>query len=107
MRWNGARLHILSTMVAPIRFIMVPMRSLYQGMLKWTLILSFLASACFAQKESLLIGPGDLLHVQVFDTPEMDQHVRVTDAGTVPLMFIGAIHVAGLTPTDASQTIEK
>jgi protein involved in polysaccharide export with SLBB domain len=24
-----------------------------------------------AQRESVVIGPGDLVHVQVFDTPEM------------------------------------
>jgi polysaccharide export outer membrane protein len=34
-----------------------------------------------AQKESLLIGPGDALHIQVYDTPEMEQRARVTDAG--------------------------
>jgi polysaccharide export outer membrane protein len=61
----------------------------------------------FAQKESLLIGPGDMIHVQVFDTPEMDQHVRVTDAGTVSLMFVGAIKVVGMTPTDASQAVAQ
>jgi polysaccharide export outer membrane protein len=56
--------------------------------------------------ESLLIGPGDMLHVQVFDTPEMDQHARVTDDGNVPLIFLGNVHVAGLTPEAAARTIE-
>jgi polysaccharide export outer membrane protein len=78
-------------------------------MLKRILILLTFASVSFAQKEkeSLLIGPGDILHVQVFDTPEMDQHVRVTDAGTISLMFIGSIKVVGMTPTDASQVIAQ
>ncbi|HEX4773760.1 MAG TPA: polysaccharide biosynthesis/export family protein [Bryobacteraceae bacterium] len=71
------------------------------------LIMCFAAIACFAQKESLVIGPGDMLHVQVFDTPEMEQHARVTDSGEVPLMFIGSLKVAGLTPTAASHAIEK
>lgn len=61
---------------------------------------------CFAQKESLLIGSGDKLHVQVFDTPEMEQHPRVTDAGTIPLMMIGDIKVSGLTPAQAAASIE-
>ena len=54
------------------------------------------------QSESLLIGPGDMLHVSVFDTPEMDQHARVTDDGNVPLIFLGNVHVAGLTPEQAA-----
>lgn len=58
------------------------------------------------EPESILIGAGDMLHVQVFDTPEMDQHARVTDDGNVPLIFLGNVHVAGLTPESAARTIE-
>jgi polysaccharide biosynthesis/export protein len=76
-------------------------------MFKRLLMVPLLAIICFAQKESLLIGPGDMLHVQVFDTPEMEQHVRVTDSGEIPLMFIGSLKVAGFTPTAASHAIEK
>ena len=39
------------------------------------------ACCCPAQTESLLIGPGDLLSVQVLEAPELAQHARVTDAG--------------------------
>ena len=58
-------------------------------------------------RESLLIGAGDQLHVQAFDTPEFEQHVRVTDAGDIPLLLIGSVHVAGLTPGQASDLIDK
>lgn len=73
---------------------------------KLLLVLFLATSACFAQKESLLIGPGDLLNVQVFDTPEMNQHPRVTDDGDVSLMFIGKLHLGGLSPSDAGKAIE-
>lgn len=56
--------------------------------------------------ESLLIGPGDLLHVQVFDTPELEQHVRVTDAGYISLLVGGSVKVNSLTPDAAARTIE-
>ena len=59
-----------------------------------------------ASTESLLIGPGDMLHIQVFDTPEMEQRARVTDDGNVPLIFLGNVHVAGLTPEAAARLIE-
>jgi polysaccharide biosynthesis/export protein len=69
-------------------------------------LLSLLPTALWGQKESLLIGPGDLLHLQVYDTPEMDQHARVTDSGTIPFTFLGDISVGGLTPAAAAGEIE-
>lgn len=75
---------------------------------KWTLIcLLFTSCAVAQQPESLLIGPGDLLHVQVFDTPELEQHARVTDAGELPLLVGGNVKVSALTPGDAARAIEK
>jgi polysaccharide export outer membrane protein len=69
-------------------------------------LLGSLAMPCFAQQESLLIGPGDLIQVNVMDTPEMEQQVRVTDDGNVPLAYIGSVHVAGQTPATAATMIE-
>ncbi len=86
--------------------------------LKFPTLAAFLVASAFAvvpawaqqaapaAGESILIGSGDMLHVQVFDTPEMDQHARVTDDGNVPLIFLGNVHVAGLTPESAARTIE-
>jgi polysaccharide export outer membrane protein len=70
------------------------------------LVLSSLAASSLAQQESLLIGPGDLLHLQVYDTPEMEQHARVTDAGNIPFSFLGNVEVSGLTPEQAAEQIE-
>ncbi len=70
------------------------------------LVFSALAMPCWAQQESLLIGPGDLLQVDVMDTPEMEQQVRVTDDGSVPLAYVGSIHVAGQTPAAAAGMIQ-
>lgn len=68
----------------------------------------FFTVSGFAQStESLLIGPGDMLHILVFDTPELEQHARVTDDGNVPLVFLGNVHVAGLTPEGAARLIES
>ncbi len=70
-------------------------------------LLILLAPTLKAQdKESLLIGPGDTLHVQVFDTPELDEHARVTDSGELPLIMGGPVKVAGLTAAAASRVIE-
>ena len=71
------------------------------------LLFSSLAAGSLAQNESLLIGPGDLLHLQVYDTPEMEQRARVTDAGTIPFSFLGNVNVSGLTPEQAAEQIEQ
>ena len=63
-------------------------------------------SAARGQKETLLIGPGDMLRIQVFDTPELEQHARVTDTGDLPLVIGGNVHVSGVTPAQAARSIE-
>ncbi|HTV04331.1 MAG TPA: polysaccharide biosynthesis/export family protein [Acidobacteriaceae bacterium] len=56
-------------------------------------------------QESLLIGPGDLLHVSVVREPELGEQVRVRDSGNVNLPLIGNVHVAGLDPGAAADAI--
>jgi polysaccharide export outer membrane protein len=63
------------------------------------------AGAPTVQQESLLIGPGDVLHVQVVDAPEMEQHVRVTDNGMIPLVGAGDVKVGGMTVAGAQTSI--
>ncbi len=57
--------------------------------------------------ETLVIGPGDTIHIQVLDTPELEQHPRVTDAGEVPLIGVGNLSVVGLTPSGAASKIRE
>jgi polysaccharide biosynthesis/export protein len=83
------------------------MKPFHSVLLPATLVALALVAPCFAQNESLLIGRGDQLHIQVFDTPEMEQHPRVTDSGTVPLLFVGDVKVAGMTPGDAAREVEE
>ncbi|HVW76113.1 MAG TPA: polysaccharide biosynthesis/export family protein, partial [Alloacidobacterium sp.] len=71
-------------------------------------LLLLLAGRAFGQqKESLLIGPGDMLHITVFDSPEFEQHVRVSDAGDIVLVLGGKVHVAGQTPAEAAHSVES
>jgi polysaccharide biosynthesis/export protein len=62
-------------------------------------------SAIAGAQNSLLIAPGDLLHIHVADTPEMEADGRVTDRGAVPVVGIGDVTVAGLTPGDAATAV--
>src|ERR1700733_4581954 len=67
----------------------------------------FAGAQRYLTAESLVIGPGDQLHIQVFETPDLEQHPRVTDAGDAPLMLVGDVRVLGLTPAQASAMIEQ
>jgi polysaccharide export outer membrane protein len=70
-------------------------------------ILCFSALPLWGQTESMLIGPGDTLHVQFYDTPEMEQRCRVDDAGNAPMLFLGKVHLAGDTPADAASELKS
>jgi polysaccharide export outer membrane protein len=59
------------------------------------------------QNESLLIGPGDMVQVKVFDIPELEQVARVTDSGSIPLIMGGDVKVSSQTPEAAARIIEK
>jgi len=54
---------------------------------------------------SLLISPGDELHISILDMPEMEQTPRVTDAGEVPVQGVGSVRVANLSPAEAAIAI--
>jgi polysaccharide export outer membrane protein len=54
---------------------------------------------------SLLISPGDNLHITVLDMPEMEQYARVTDVGDVPVLGIGNVRVVNMSPGEAASAI--
>jgi polysaccharide export outer membrane protein len=55
---------------------------------------------------ALQISAGDLLDLNVFDTPELSAKLRVDEQGKVTLPVAGALSVRGLTAEQAGQAIE-
>jgi len=51
------------------------------------------------------IGPNDLLEIDVYGVTELKRTVRVNSTGHVSLPLVGAVQVAGLTPSDAEALI--
>ena len=67
-----------------------------------------LAAPASAQPVDATIGSGDLLHVDVFDVPELSRDVRVSDTGDISYPLIpGKIAAAGLTPFQLESKIEQ
>lgn len=61
-----------------------------------------------ASARKIAINPGDILSVQVFDTPELSvDSVRVSESGQINLPVLGLVSVEGLNPIQASVRIES
>ena len=53
------------------------------------------------------LGPGDLLDIRVFDTPELSQRVRVDSDGKIALALIGEITARGMSPKELEKLITQ
>ena len=53
------------------------------------------------------LGAGDELVLQVYGQPDMSGSVLVAEDGTIPVPLVGPVAVAGMTPTDAAEAVEK
>ena len=64
-------------------------------------------SSAEAAPPALRISAGDLVAVDVFDTPELSAKLRVSEKGDIDLPVAGAIHVGGLTAEETASSIEN
>jgi polysaccharide export outer membrane protein len=55
----------------------------------------------------VLLGPGDLLQVSVFEAPDLNAKVRVSARGHVTLPLLGQLTVKGLSAREAEVRIEE
>ena len=63
-----------------------------------------LASSAKVAVGDVPLGPGDLLHVDVFDVPELSRDVRVSESGDISFPLIPEkLSAAGLTPFELEQ----
>jgi polysaccharide biosynthesis/export protein len=55
-----------------------------------------------------VIGPGDLVNIQVFDVPEMSRELRVSQTGTIGLPLVPVrLHIAGLSEIQTERKITE
>jgi polysaccharide export outer membrane protein len=60
-----------------------------------------------ALRQEYKIAPQDLLHVVVYQEPDLEREVRVNQAGRVSLPLIGEVAVAGRSAMDAEAAIRR
>lgn len=69
-------------------------------------MLVFLANAMASASDGdILLGPGDVLRISVFEQPDLSLEVRVSESGNITYPLIGAVHVGGDTAAQAEKKI--
>lgn len=53
------------------------------------------------------IGPGETVHINVFDAPDFSLVTRVSENGDIPYPILGSFHIGGLNSASASQMLAK
>src|SRR5690606_23131700 len=53
------------------------------------------------------LGPGDVIRIQVFQSPDLEVEARVSETGTISFPLLGAVRVGGLSPLEAEQLIAR
>jgi polysaccharide export outer membrane protein len=67
-----------------------------------------LAALSRTQATDAPIGPGDLIHVDIFDVPELSRDFRVSDTGEISFPLVrDRVAVAGLTPFELEPKFEN
>lgn len=54
----------------------------------------------------LPIGPGEMVHITMFDAPELSVITRVSMSGDIPVPLLGVFHIGGMSSADAAKKIE-
>ena len=70
------------------------------------LLLSALALPGLAQNPDKL-GPGDTVHVTVFQQPDLTTDARINDKGAIGMPLVGQVKISGLTTTEAATSIAE
>src|SRR5437762_4232512 len=69
-------------------------------------LLTALALPGLAQSPDKL-GPGDTVHVTVYQQPDLTVDARISDAGTINFPLVGSMKIGGQSTFDAASLIAK
>jgi len=64
------------------------------------------AAPATAQASDYQLGVGDILHIVVFQNPDLTLDARVSDSGLITFPLLGEVKVGGMTVTQAERAIE-
>jgi len=87
------------------------MKTAMRYLLQFWLVLSVaMGSAAFAQnqpKPEHLLGPGDVIRVNVFQNADLSLETRISELGQITFPLVGAVTVGGMSVPTAEKAIAK
>jgi polysaccharide biosynthesis/export protein len=58
-------------------------------------------------RDDYSLGAGDVIRIQVFQSPDLTVEARVTENGVISFPLVGVIRVAGMSPTAVEELIAR
>lgn len=71
----------------------------------WSLAVAILCAGAWAGAQDYIVGPGDLLKIDIWAVPEMSGDAVVRPDGKITLPAVGDVEVAGKTPAEVSRIL--
>jgi polysaccharide export outer membrane protein len=71
----------------------------------WMITATLLMSVGVAGAADVLLGPGDVVRVGIYGSPDMGVETRVSEAGTITFPLLGQVGVGGLAVAAAERKI--
>ena len=65
------------------------------------------AQGTSAARDDYLLGAGDVVKIQVFQSKDLDVEARISESGVISFPLIGVVKVSGLSPSAVEQFIAK
>jgi polysaccharide export outer membrane protein len=75
----------------------------------WSCLFSSIASAqsSAATANDYVLAAGDIVHIQVYQNPDLTTDTRVSESGRISFPLLGGVQVGGLTIPEAESLIAK
>ncbi len=106
--WLGAKFFWLAALLLAFGVPASPDQAKYETSQQTNAKIQQLAALSATHPADMPVGPGDLLHIDVFDVPDLSRDVRVSDTGDISYPLIpGKIQAAGLTAFQLETKLEQ
>ena len=69
------------------------------------LLATWMGSAGAGDAREVVLGPGDMLKVSVYGSPDLATEAKVSESGHITFPLVGEIFVSGLTPSAVEKKI--
>jgi polysaccharide export outer membrane protein len=81
------------------------MGAIMKRLIHWVLAVALAMAAGIAGAGEVLLGPGDVVRLSVYGSPDLSVETRVSESGAITFPLLGQVAVGGLTVAAAEKKI--